>query len=258
MPVLVGLGGWSNHIYVSEAAFPLIRPLAIPVEHGAWSFLLEPIALGLIVAPSGHGVLIAIGMVAVMLVRQPLKLMLRDWSRQRYPRTAICESLVATYGLAALIAFWVAYGPALVPLLIAIPFGVTQFLYDARNQNRRLIAELCGVMASAPVVASIALAGGKSLAVSGALAALVLARGIPAVLYVRSVLRGESRLRMVIAHAFAIAVAAFVSWPAVAAMVLLLARALIPMRNARAQKVGVREIGFGIAFVALTAIGYRM
>jgi hypothetical protein len=241
---------------VSSAPFPLIRPLAIPFEHGAWSFLLEPIALGLLVAPSGDGVLIAIGTIALMLLRQPLKLTLRDWSRQRYPRTALCEVLVATYGLAAAITFGVAFGPALLPLLIAVPFAVTQFVFDYRNQNRQLIPELCGAIAAAPVVASIAIAGGSSVAMW--LAILILARSIPAVLYVRAVLRGESRLRMVIAHALAIAVAAFASWTAAAAMIVLLVRAIVPMRNVRAQKVGVREIVFGAVFVGLTAIGYRL
>jgi len=241
---------------VSSAPFPLIRPLAIPVEHGAWSFLLEPIALGLIVAPSGDGVLIAIGTTALMLLRQPLKLMLRDWSRQRYPRTAVCEALVATYALAAAITFGAAFGPALLPLLIAIPFAVTQFVFDYRNQNRQLIPELCGAVAAAPVVASIAIAGGSPLAVS--LAILVLARSIPAVLYVRAVLRGEPGVPMQIAHVLAIAIAAFISWTATAAMVLLLIRAIVPMRNVRAQKVGVREIVFGAVFVVLGAIGYRL
>ena len=255
MPDLVGFEVGRNNIYMSSAAFPQIRPLAIPVEHGAWSFLLEPIVLGLVIAPSRVGALIALGTIALMLARQPLKLMLRDWSRQRYPRTAVCEALVATYGVAALIVFGFAFGPALLPLLIAIPFAVTQFIYDYRNKNRSLISELCGAVASAPVIASIAIAGGGSVAIAAGLGALVLARAVPAVLYVRSVLRGESRLVMLIAHAIAIAVAALISWFAVAAMTLLFIRAFVPMRNARAQKVGTREIAFGAAFVALTAIG---
>jgi hypothetical protein len=256
MPDLVGFRVGGNNIYVSSTALPLIRPLAMPVEHGAWSFLLEPIILGLIIAPSGDGVLITIGTVAVMLIRQPLKLMLRDWSRQRYPRTAVCEALVAAFGVGALLTFGVAFGPALLPLLIAIPFGVTQFIYDYRNQNRTLMSELCGAIASsAPVIAAIVIAGGKPAAIAAGLAALILARAIPAVLYVRAVLRGESRVVMLIAHAVAIAVAAIVSWFAVAAMVLLFVRALLPVRNVRAQKVGMREIAFGAAFVALAAIG---
>lgn len=254
MPDLVGFRVGGNNRYMSSTALPLIRPLALPVEHGAWSFLLEPIVLGLIIAPSGDGALIAIGTVALMLIRQPLKLMLRDWSRQRYPRTAVCEALVATYGVAALLVFWVAFGPALLPLLIAIPFAVTQFIYDYRNQNRTLISELCGAIASAPVIASIIMASGAALP-AAAFAALILGRAVPAVLYVRSVLRGESRVAMLVAHAMAIAVAALVSWFAVAAMALLFIRALLPMRNARAQKVGMREIAFGSLFVALTAIG---
>src|SRR6476469_8874029 len=109
---------------------PTIRPLAIPVEHGAWGFLLEPIALGLLVAPSAPGVLIGLGGIAVYLARHPLKLAMRDWLHKRYPRTAVCELLAATYGLAALITLGAAFGSALIPLIFAIPFGLVQFIYD--------------------------------------------------------------------------------------------------------------------------------
>jgi len=241
---------------MSGAAFPLIRPLAVPVEHGAWSFLLEPIALGLIIAPSGDGVLIGIGMLAVFLLRQPLKLMIRDWTRRRYPRTALCEGLVAAYALAAAVTFGVAFSRALLPLLVAVPFGVAQFIYDYRNQNRTLISELCGAIASVPVVAAIVLAGGKPPALAGALAAIVLSRAVPAVLYVRSVLRGESRALMITAHAIAVGVTAIFSWTAALAAALLLARAIPPMRSVRAQTVGMREIAWGAMFVVLCAVGF--
>src|ERR1044072_2044638 len=35
-----------------------LRPLALPTEHGGWGFLLEPLVLAMIVAPSWIGALI--------------------------------------------------------------------------------------------------------------------------------------------------------------------------------------------------------
>jgi hypothetical protein len=35
-----------------------LRPLALPSEHGGWGILLEPIAIGLLVAGSWSGVLV--------------------------------------------------------------------------------------------------------------------------------------------------------------------------------------------------------
>jgi hypothetical protein len=243
---------------MSSASFPLIRPLAVPVEHGAWGFLLEPIVLGLLVAPSAAGVFIGIGTISVFLLRQPAKLALRDWQHNRYPRTAVCEALVCIYGIAAVIAFGAVFSRALLPLLFAIPFAAVQFVYDYRNQNRTLIAELCGAIAPAAVIASIVLAAGKPIVIAAGLAAAVLGRSIPAVLYVRSVLRGESRVLMLAAHMMAIAVAAFVSWTTVIAMALLLARAIPPADGVRAQIIGKREIGWGVCFVVLTAVGAHL
>ncbi len=240
---------------MSSASFPLIRPLAVPVEHGAWGFLLEPIVLGLLIAPSVPGALIALGSIAVFLIRQPLKLALRDWQHSRYPRTAVCEALVGIYSITAVVAFGATFSRALVPLLFAIPFGVVQFILDYRKQNRSLAAEMCGAIAPAAVIASIVLAAGKPIAIAAPLSALVLVRSIPAVLYVRSVLRVESRSMMLAAHAMAIGMAAFVSWTAVVATSLLLARAIPPADGVRAQTIGLREIGWGICFVALTAAG---
>ncbi|HLJ74968.1 MAG TPA: YwiC-like family protein [Thermoanaerobaculia bacterium] len=231
----------------SGATLPLIRPLALPVEHGAWSFLLEPIALGLLVAPSVRGLLIAIGAVAVFLVRHPAKLMITDWRRKRYPRTAVCEALVAIYGAVAVTAFAFAFGRALIPLLFAVPFAVVVFV---SKRNRSLVSELCGAIAPAAVV--VAIAGSPLLGV------LVLCRSIPAVLYVRSALRGESRMAMLAAHAVAIVIAALISWFAVIPMALLFARTLIPTNGVRAQTIGMREIAYGAMFVGLTAIGWSV
>ncbi len=240
---------------MASASLPSIRPLAVPVEHGAWGFLFEPIILGLLIAPSGDGALIALGGLAVFLLRHPLKLAIHDWIHRRYPRTALCELLAGVYGLVALVAFGAAFSPALIPMLFAIPFGATQFVYDYRKQNRTLIAELCGAIAPATLIASILLAAGKPTPMAAMLSALVLARSIPSVLYVRSVLRGEHRMVMLTAHAIAIGIAAFVSWTAVIAMVLLLGRAVVPASGVRAQTIGRREIGWGMVFVGLAAVG---
>jgi hypothetical protein len=247
-------------IAVDQRPRASLRPLALPAEHGGWGFLLEPMALAMIVAPSMAGALIALGGVAVFLVRHPLKLAARDWFRGRHPRTALCEVLVALYGLAALIAFGaeaaVAGTRPLVPLLFAIPFGVTLLAYDTRNRSRALVAELSGAIAPAAMAASIALAAGKPVPMAVALSALMIARAVPAVLYVRSALRGQSRIFMLLAHAMAVAVAAWISWMSAIAMLLLFARAVPRARGVRAQTIGLREIGWGICCVLLIAAGF--
>ena len=73
------------------ARVPLKRVL-VPAEHGSWGFLAEPLVLGLAVAFSGAGLLLALAVVAAFLARQPLKLVWTDRRKgRRYPRTAAAE-----------------------------------------------------------------------------------------------------------------------------------------------------------------------
>ena len=65
-----------------------LRTVALPAEHGGWALILEPIALGLLVAPSFRGLCIALAAFCCFLARQPLKLALSDHIKQRnLPRT---------------------------------------------------------------------------------------------------------------------------------------------------------------------------
>jgi hypothetical protein len=81
-----------------------IKSIALPPEHGAWGFLLEPMVLGLAVAPSLAGLFLAVGVVGAFLVRHPLKLAFADWKRhKRYERTRIAERVILVYGAAAVI-----------------------------------------------------------------------------------------------------------------------------------------------------------
>ncbi|HKB81429.1 MAG TPA: YwiC-like family protein [Thermoanaerobaculia bacterium] len=239
-----------------------LRPLVLPAEHGGWGFLLEPVVLALLVAPSAPGLLIGLGALGIFLLRHPLKLAAHDWlRRRRYPRTPACELLLLGYGAAALAAFAGAallggLG-ALAPLLAAVPFGLTQFAFDARNHSRALSAELSGAIAPAAVAASIALAGGRAASLAAALALLVAARSVPAVLYVRSLLRGNHKALMLAAHAGAVIVAVVTGpWTAILAMCLLLIRAALPASGLPARRIGIREIGWGAVFVALVSAGF--
>lgn len=243
-----------------------LRPLALPAEHGGWGLLLEPIVLALLVAPSVGGLLISVGTLAVFLIRHPLRLAAHDWLHRRYPRTAVCEATVAAYAAVACLVFagaWrVASARPLLALASAIPFALANLIYDLRKRSRTLVAELAGAIAPTAAAAAIALAGGRSGTIAFALTLLAITRSVPAVLYVRSTLRSESRMAMLLAHVVAIAVAVSL-WSAgaapllaIVAMLLLFARALPKVPDLRPRTIGFREIGWGAAFVALIALGY--
>lgn len=253
-----------------------LKSVALPIEHGGWGMLGEPLLLGLLVTPSWAGVGIAVAAVGAFLARHPLKLALADWHRrERYPRTAIAERFILIYGAVtgaglALAAARGAPGWGW-PLAVAAPLALAQLAYDAGHQGRRLLPELLGGVALGSVAAAEMRAAEVPLAVALAAWALLAAKAIATVLYVRARLRCDRGLQpdrtgAVAAHAAAFALAATLAvvaqapWLAAAAFALLLARSLHGLsrfhRRVRPQVVGVQEMAYGFSFVLVVALGY--
>ncbi len=253
----------------------LWRHVAVPAEHGSWEFLAEPILLGLLVAPSAAGALVAVAALAVFLARRPLQIAVTDRRRgKRYPRTPLAERLLAACALASALAFagalLLARRPFLLPVGLATPVAAVAVAFDLAQRPRALAPEIAGTLALAAASSAIALAGGWSTAPALALWAIVAARTLPSILYVRARLRlGRSAPADVtgalVAHAGAIALAAALAWLrlapwlAAAAMAVLALRAawgLSPWRAAmKTWQLGLTEIGFGLATVLAVAAG---
>jgi len=256
-------------------ARPRLRPIALPTEHGGWPLLLEPILLGLLVAPTQAGLLIGLAALGAFLLRHPAQLALADLRRgKRFPRTPWALGFAALYGLAVLgcgAAALLRAGPLVWPALaIALPLAAVQLAYDLRRRSRELPAELAGALALAGTTPALLLAGGFGLPQALALWGLLAARAAPAILYVRARLRrarGEpaSAAAPLAAHALGLALAAplalahLAPWTGVLALGLLLARAvwgLAPGRQTvRAAVVGAQETVFGLLAVLLIAFG---
>ncbi len=258
------------------------KTIALPTEHGGWSFLLEPALLGLLVAPSASAVLLGLAALAAFLIRHPFELALTDWRRKkRYPRTGWAERFAAAYVLVALIAFVLAalsaQYPFYVPLLMAIPLALVQFYFDVRKQSRALLAELCGAAALGAVAPLAALAAGWTLTLALPLWVIVIVRAVTSILYVQVRLRLDrdpenadwrAPIPIWLVHIAglivlsALAALGLVPWLAALAMGLLCVRAfwfLSPYhRPARAPIVGMQETVFGLINVGLVALGYAL
>ena len=77
----------------------LVRSVAVPSEHGGWGLTLEPGLLGLLVAPSAAGALLAIAALIAFVSRTPLKVVLVDrWRGRRLERTVIAARVVLITG----------------------------------------------------------------------------------------------------------------------------------------------------------------
>ena len=253
-----------------------IRPLIVPAEHGGWSFVLEPVVLGLLVAPSWPGVLLGLAAFALFLGRQPLKLGLADRASGRpYPRTLVALRLAAVIIAAAILLGALAWSTSpyawWAPVVAALPFAAAQLVYDVRREGRGLVPELAGPVAAAASAPAIAAAGGWPAAAWLALWVLMAARGVAAIAYVRARLRLERGELMqptpaVAAHlaatGLALGLAAYHLAPTLAgvAFLFLLIRAAWGLsgrrRRATARQIGITEILLGAAFVLLVAAGY--
>src|SRR6266498_4445715 len=220
-----------------------LRPIALPVEHGGWGLLFEPIVLGMLLAPSIAGLFLSIAALAVFLARHPFKLAIGDWRRnRRSARTALAARFAILYFVIATLALALAIktGGAgfLLPLLFAAPIAFIQLFQDSVGRSRSLTAELAGSISIGAVATAIALAGNWPRPAAFGLWVILAARTVPTILYLRARLRLLHRKpaspRVVIgSHLLAIAIVVVLAlegaapFLAVVAMVILLSRAVI-------------------------------
>lgn len=255
------------------------QSVALPTEHGGWSFIGEPLLLGLLVAPSWGGLALAIAAMGMFLLRQPMKLYVKDVrSNRRVPRTALALRFALIYGIITAVSgiFVLQLLPSIsvvLPMLFAIPLVAVQAFYELRNQGRHVIAEIAGATATGAVASSIVMMQGWALLPALGLWLAMAVKGVTAVLYVRSRLRLERDTPAGIPLTFtahlvgltSLAMAALdatIPWTAPLAMLVLTVRGvhgLSPWRVSRPAKViGVQEVIFGVVFVLLVALGYML
>ncbi len=257
---------------------PRWRAVALPPEHGAWGFLLEPLLLGILVAPSWAGAGLVIAVIGAFLIRQPFKIAVVDRRRGRhYERTRLAERFMLIFSalvvVGGLLAVALAGWEPLIPLLFGAPLAVILLIATVQNRGRDMLPELAGAGAMALSAASIALAGDQTAERAFALWAILAARDIPSILYVRARLRLEKGQPfawsvvaitnvLAVVSIGALALAGYAPWLAVAALIVLLARALYGLSPYRGQvktrTIGFLEIGYGLLVVIAAALGYAL
>jgi len=261
----------------SGPARPRWRVVALPVEHGGWGFTLEPVLLGMLVAPSGAGVALGVFAVAAFLTRHPLKLWLADVAaRRRYPRTTYAQRFALLYGGAALaalaLAVHTAKGAFWTPLLLALPLALLQFAFEIRDQARTLPAELAGAVTMGALAPAIALAAGVAPKIAYGLWLVLAARAVAAIFYARVQVRrargkGEAprlgpawlAITLSVLTLLLASWAGWAPWLGAGSVALLVPLALFTFRRppVPAKVVGWTQIVFGVVVAAATAFGVR-
>ncbi len=259
----------------SGTAKPRLKSVALPSSYGSWSLVSEPILLGLLVAPSWPGLLLAFVGFLSFLLNQPLKIILTDRQRGRqYARTRLAFRVAVIYllftALCLAVLIWLVGLQPLLPLALAVPLLIIFFVYDNRP-GRSWQAELSAPTGFSAISAGIALAAGWDLAPAFALWVVMIARSVPAVLYIRARLRlakgkkansgpamGAHMLALVVVALLVIA--GLVPATAVLAFLLLLLRAAIGLspyrRDFPTMTLGWIEMATGLTTVLLIAVGY--
>jgi hypothetical protein len=255
-----------------------VKAIALPIEHGSWGFVFEPLLAGLLIAFSPAALWIALLIVGAFLTRQPLKVLLNDWQAKRnLPQTAVARKFVLIYGaiftvgLSGSLYFVPRF--ALLPFLFILPLAACQLYFDASRKSRELLPELTGAIAVSSSVAVIALAAGWTFAASVGLWAIFVARLIPSILYVRNRLKLEkgkdfSRSLPVLSHIIAFVLVGALAYyklsPILTALMfaVLLGRAVIglsPYRSKiKAMRIGVWEVIYGTLTALSVVIGYYL
>ncbi|HQF37564.1 MAG TPA: YwiC-like family protein [Opitutaceae bacterium] len=256
---------------MSSPATASLRHLLLPREHGSWSLAGEPVALGLLAAPSPAGAALAFTASALFLARRPWQCARgRLDSAARRTALLLLGTLAACAGAALFAAGQLGGGASLWPALLALPPAAVFLVLDSRGESRAAEAELAGAAAFATLPAAFATLAGWDTAMALGLAAAMLLRAVPAVLVVRAFLRRRKGRPVPAFPALAASAAAAIAVGAlhraglatvstVCATVLLLLRALWLLGPAapalRAPLLGALEAALGAVFVLATALG---
>lgn len=246
-------------------------PVFLPKEHGSWSLAFEPLALGLLVAPSAAGTALAAAAASAFFARRPTKAVLVQGPRP-LAGSLIAATLLILCAAAGLIEATILGRLALLwPLLLAAPLGGLYLFFDLRNGARAASAELAGGTAFALLTAAIATLAGWSPKTSLALAAIMVARTVPTVIAVRSTVRLNKLQDASRAAPVAAAVAAFlllvvlaslslVPWITAVLSLLLVARAVLLLAplgtKLSARRIGINEAVLGVLYIAGAYLGY--
>lgn len=254
---------------------PAWQGVVLPSEHGGWGLTLEPVVLGLLIAPSAAGALIGLAAFVAFLARTPVKLVLVDRFRHRtLARTRLAVLVggaeVALLALLLVGAALLATGSFWVPLAVAVPLISIELWFDMHSRSRRLVPEVAGTIGIGSVAAAIVLAAGGATSVAAGAWLLISARAVASLPFVRYQLRRGKRqpyrrwaedlaqLGAVALVVFGVAVG-WLSWAAAGAVgvlvVVQLALARVP--PPRAVIVGVQQLLLGVGVMVVAGLTLR-
>lgn len=247
--------------------------LLLPKEHGSWSLAMEPLAFGLLAAPSAAGGALTVAALAGFFLRRPLKSLFRESSAAHRTWMIFCAVALTLIALAGLLIAAKFSGAAkLWPLIPAALAGIAFVWFDSRNEARAEAAELSGAIAFGILPAAFGALAGWNAVESSALALVMLSRSVPTVIYMRTYMRlrkGRDAARapalVAVSAAFILlawlAVTKVAPWPAAVFAILMTGRTFWMLGYSRPKfppkVVGFTELILGFTMVLTLAIAWK-
>lgn len=176
------------------------RHIALPQDHGSWVFLISPLLIGIFAGGtwSAAGFWLVICAMAAFLIRQPVTVITKVWSKRRsrgdLPSAYFWTAVYATLGLVGFAGLYMlGFGFLAVLALPGLPVFIWHlWLVSRRSERRQLGVELVGSGVLALAAPAAYWAGIESLAPTGWLLwALTWAQSAASIVY--AYLRLEQR-----------------------------------------------------------------
>ncbi len=252
-----------------------IRQIALPIEHGSWGFVLEPLILSLIVAYSFPGLLLAVCTFFMFLSHQPIKILFKNKPDDYNKKIAIFFLII--YLLVILVLF--VFVLLSVKLQSLIPFGLSLvvmiiYLSNLYNQkNRELINELSAPISISLLVLSILLFKNWQLEYVISFWIILLSRSVQTTFYVHTKLLMYKKKKYNLSVSIIISVfftllliilAKLKLAPSLAyfASILLFFRTVwglfVTKNHFKVKTFGILEFVYGATYLALVALGYYL
>ena len=249
-----------------------LKLIALPREHGAWGYVLEPLILGLLAAFSVKGLYLAFGALLAFLAHQPVRIY---FSAQQNTKKASLLFLLM-YGIPAVLFFALFIYKTnplyFLPFTLAIVFMLIYLFMELAGFGRKMVTHMIPPTAIDLIAVSIVLVSGWELLETAAFLVLLSSRAHPTTFYVRAKLRRREdkeyyKVLAVAVHLLSLCMASLLVYlkimPGLAliAVFLLFIRAVIGVYFNKTvmtpKQIGIREFIYGALFVFISAAGYH-
>jgi hypothetical protein len=241
----------------------------LPVSHGSWAFVIEPLSLALWAAWSSEGLILALGAFSAFLAHQPMRLLLNNG----FQKTVFITAFLFTSLSAVSIIYFLQYADTYSIWMIsaAVVLMPVFLVMDFQGNGKNILAEIIVPFTISLLAAAIFLVRNQNIYYAVSFLILLLSRSIPTVFYVRAQVRiikgsiyGVSGL--LISHLLSLIIIVILIrdnlLPAavVIAVIFLLLRCCIfifPLKNRLSvRQLGLSEFIFGIFFVLICGMAY--